>query len=113
MCPSLYQMLGAISGRVNDFEHALVWGQTALQMYEAAGDREGIYRACRDLAGAAYNKGDLDRAVEWDERALALARELGDQDGVTYLRYRLGISIAQRRDLNTGIGHLIGWIIKL
>ncbi len=84
------QQLGALYAKTGDFSQALSFGQKALGLYRALGNREGEAGASVNLGEVCRVKGEHQQAREYAQSALKLFQTLNNEFGVLRASKLLG-----------------------
>ncbi|MEP6774169.1 MAG: tetratricopeptide repeat protein [Chloroflexota bacterium] len=89
---------GSLARNQGDYEQALTFYETALQVYEQLGDKRGLAGAYAGLGLIANDHRDVARVSEFYEKSLVLYRELGDQTNVAKLLNNWGHTLLGHGD---------------
>jgi predicted ATPase/class 3 adenylate cyclase len=98
--------LGALVGRTQSYDAALVWLEQARASCEAIDDQAGLSRGLELLSFAHYQLGNTSQALAYAERQLAVASAIDDQVGRSDALAQIGLVVIQLGDFNRALSAL-------
>ena len=95
----LHHQMGCVCYGLSDYQEAVEWQQSALDMFQEIGDQHGIAKTIGALSEIEFRQGRYQQAKPLAEESLAMARELGDTRQVGYSLMNLGVIASHDGDL--------------
>jgi tetratricopeptide (TPR) repeat protein len=85
-----HRRIGRIHRTLGDYDRARSHLQSAMRLFEDAGDTRGVAATLDDVGQMAWLRGEYQRALDFHRRALAIKREIGNPRSIAVALNNIG-----------------------